>query len=45
MLTKGDATSIANTLTQLYQRVNISPAGNTQNATVKRTTQTQQGSR
>ena len=42
-LTKGDATSIANTLTQLYQRVNVGPAGNTQSAAVKRTTQTQQG--
>ncbi len=42
-LDRGDATSIANTLSQLYQRVNINPSGNTQNTNVKRTTQTQQG--
>ena len=42
-LTKGDATSIANTLSQLFQRVTVTPATNTLATAVKRTTQTQQG--
>ena len=42
-LAKADATSVANTLTQLFKQVNVNPAGNTQNSTTKKTTQTQQG--
>ena len=42
-LQKADATGVANTLTQLYQRVIVGPSGNSQGTTVKKTTQAQGG--
>jgi type II secretion system protein D len=42
-LQKADATGVANTLSQLYQRVIIGPSTNTQGQTVKKTTQAQGG--
>jgi type II secretion system protein D len=43
VLKKADATGVANTLNQLYQRVIVGPSGNSQGTNVKKTTQTQQG--
>jgi type II secretory pathway component GspD/PulD (secretin) len=42
-LQKADATGVANTLSQLYQRVIVGPSSNTQATAVKKTTQTQGG--
>jgi type II secretion system protein D len=42
-LQKADATGVANTLSQLYQRVIVGPSGNSQGTTVKKTTQAQGG--